>query len=159
MKTEISARLDKMRAKQKANLSPQADAPPTIKPSSATVVSEQPKPKKKRRSHLTPAHRDSIHQQKGRLPDGSRVEALYDAASQKWTGKLSVPALGTVQTFEGKGDGLFGLLSWLDDQYRAADSLANNAANAASQQLAEHAETVQNAPRVASTHTTQQKRC
>lgn len=71
----------------------------------------------------SPAERDRRHQAKGRLPDKSLFELRYDAASQTWRGMLVVvsgwpPNTGNTRTFFGELDGVFKLLSQLDDQYR-----------------------------------------
>jgi hypothetical protein len=59
----------------------------------------------------------------GRLPDGSRFEVAYDAASRAWSGTLTVPnPEGPPLTFAGSMSGLFPLLAHLDSQYRAAPS-------------------------------------
>ena len=56
----------------------------------------------------------------GRLPDGSRFEVSYDAATERWTGTLTVPTPdGAPATFSRSGSGLFRLLIGLDSQYRA----------------------------------------
>ncbi len=60
-------------------------------------------------------------QSAGRLPDGSRFEVQYDAASERWSGTLTVPTPGgEPATFTGTGSALFRLLSSLDKQYRAS---------------------------------------
>ncbi len=57
---------------------------------------------------------------KTRLPDGSRFEVQYDAASAVWNGTLSIPTPGgTATTFTESRSSLFKLLASLDDQYRA----------------------------------------
>jgi hypothetical protein len=49
-----------------------------------------------------------------RLPDRSRFEVVYDAATQSWSGTLTV---GT-DTFTDTAGGVFRLLELLDRQYR-----------------------------------------
>ena len=65
----------------------------------------------------------------GRLPDGSRYEVKYDAASRAWSGTLTVPTPGGPPvTIEGAMSGLFPLLAHLDSQYRAALGRAGDGA-------------------------------
>jgi len=53
---------------------------------------------------------------KGRLPDGSVVTAIYNAAAETWTGSLTL-AVG--MRFEAAGGSQTKLLHALDDLYRA----------------------------------------
>jgi hypothetical protein len=53
----------------------------------------------------------------GRLPDGARYEVTYDAASQTWSGTLTVPGR---KVFSASASGVFKLLSKLDGLYRAS---------------------------------------
>jgi hypothetical protein len=49
-----------------------------------------------------------------RLPDQARFEVVYDAASESWSGTLTI---GTT-TFTDTASGVFRLLEQLDRQYR-----------------------------------------
>jgi hypothetical protein len=49
-----------------------------------------------------------------RLPDNSRFDVLYDAATESWTGTLTAGAV----TFEASDSAVFGLLVKLDRLYR-----------------------------------------
>jgi hypothetical protein len=62
-----------------------------------------PKPKKEK-----PAH--------GRLPDGAKFSAVYNAAAETWTGTLNIPGCPEFETTHG---GLFRWFSRLDALYRA----------------------------------------
>lgn len=50
----------------------------------------------------------------GRLPNGSKFEAVYDASQTTWVGTLTVGEA----VFKGSAGGVFKLLSRLDEQYR-----------------------------------------
>ena len=55
----------------------------------------------------------------GRLPHCARFELDYDAASQTWSGSLTIPTPdGKPTVLTDKASGVFGLLSKLDSQYR-----------------------------------------
>ncbi len=58
--------------------------------------------------------------QKGRLPDGSRFDCAWDAAGAQWNGVLHTTIDGKPRVFAGVGGNAFGLLKWLDRQYRRA---------------------------------------
>lgn len=72
------------------------------------------------------AKKAAIHQQKkaavlndrGRLPDGSRFDVLYDAPSGTWTGSLVIPGPNSPITLTGSASGVFKLLQQLDEKYR-----------------------------------------
>jgi hypothetical protein len=51
---------------------------------------------------------------RGRLPDGSRFEAVYNAPQTQWVGMLTVGEA----VFKGSAGGVFKLLNRLDEQYR-----------------------------------------
>lgn len=79
------------------------------------------KEKRKMEAAQDPAAGDKASSpQRGRLPDGSRFEVVYDAAREQWSGTLTVPTPeGAPAVFTGSGSGLFPLLSSLDKKYRA----------------------------------------
>ena len=54
----------------------------------------------------------------GRLPDGAVFHAVYDAASEVWSGTLAVPATGAV--FSGREPGVHRLLERLGGECFAA---------------------------------------
>ena len=86
----------------------------------AHQAAKSPPPKAPKRPK-TPAQRDRVHLERGRLPDGSHVEAVYDAGRREWQGSLSVPGNGAGEVdrcFTGRGSGLFTLLQDLDTKYR-----------------------------------------
>lgn len=85
------------------------------------VVVQPAKPRKKKppKPDRSPDGRDRVFNKKGRLPDGSTFHANWDASQGLWSGRLAVTTEGGMQAFDGKSDGLFKLLSQLDDQYRA----------------------------------------
>ena len=62
---------------------------------------------------------------RGRLPDGARFAAVYDATSTRWSGALTIGEA----TFQCDASSVRKLLSKLDDAYRA--SLPEAAAGAA----------------------------
>jgi hypothetical protein len=61
-----------------------------------------------------------------RLPDGSRFDVAYDAAAERWSGTLTVPAVagGEPAAFSAWASGVFRLLRILDDMYRNAPAAA-----------------------------------
>lgn len=75
-----------------------------------------PKKEKKPFRPWTPRQNDRAIQAKGRLPDGARFTAVYDAANMLWHGMLEIPEAPTVS---GRSSGIFQLLHELDDQWRA----------------------------------------
>ena len=58
--------------------------------------------------------------QVGRLPDQSGFEVRYDAATEMWSGTLTVPGDPMPRTFTASASGVFKLLSSLDKLYRAS---------------------------------------
>lgn len=50
-----------------------------------------------------------------RLPDGSRYDVVYHAATETWSGTLLIPGLPVIMQ---RCRGVFGLLSKLDECYR-----------------------------------------
>jgi hypothetical protein len=58
--------------------------------------------------------------QVGGLPDQSGFEVRYDAATEMWSGTLTVPGDGMPRTFTASASGVFKLLSRLDELYRAS---------------------------------------
>lgn len=85
------------------------------KPAAPTPEPLSEKPKKPKRP-WTPRQNDRAIQAKGRLPDGARFTAVYDAANMLWHGMLEIPEAPTVS---GRASGIFQLLHELDDQWRA----------------------------------------
>lgn len=58
-----------------------------------------------------------------RLPDGSNFRVVYDAAKERWVGRLVIggPDLQEppqAPVFDAEASGVFALLTLLDDQYR-----------------------------------------
>lgn len=70
-----------------------------------------PPPPKKR----TPAGRDRVHREKGRLPDKASFLVIYDAGREMWVGNMTIPGLPTLS---GEASGVFSLIANLDDTYR-----------------------------------------
>lgn len=60
----------------------------------------------------------SKNRTRGRLPDGAVIHASYKAPAE-WTAWIEVEVNGEKLKWEGKGQGLFGLLQYLDGKYRA----------------------------------------
>lgn len=58
--------------------------------------------------------RDARHH--GRLPDGSCFQVAYDAASETWSGSLTVPSDSDPSVYTDQADGVFGLLEKLHYQ-------------------------------------------
>jgi hypothetical protein len=63
----------------------------------------------------SPEGRSAKLAERGRLPDGSEHATIWNAERQEWTGTLSVPGF---PVFHAKANGVFRLLSNLDDCYR-----------------------------------------
>jgi hypothetical protein len=61
---------------------------------------------------------DDVMVQKGRLPDKSRFNVVYDAAKEQWFGTLEIVLPDRVKVFEAVASGEFKLLTCLDTQYR-----------------------------------------
>ena len=72
-----------------------------------TAAQERKRPKMQKR------------QQVSRLPDQSGFEVRYHAATETWSGTLTVPVDGVPNTFTASASGVFTLLSMLDTLYRA----------------------------------------
>lgn len=70
------------------------------------------------RARLSAEGRDARMDAKGRLPDGSRFDQKYDAASQTWSGRLEILEGDTLLCFEAEAPGVFKLLVVLDNMYR-----------------------------------------
>lgn len=104
---------------------PQTPQPP--KPQEQTQ--QQPKKKKKKPKESSLDRRERMAARYGRLPDASMFVAAYEAATQTWTGSLSIPGL---QPFQGAASGVFWLMTSLDKMYRAhVEAIAEkNAADA-----------------------------
>lgn len=76
---------------------------------------EQPKKKP-----LSKADRlDGKVLRKGRLPDGSSFDVKWDATAELWKGRLVMVLNGEAMQFYCEHNGVFALLSKLDNQYRA----------------------------------------
>ena len=72
----------------------------------------------------------------GRLPDGSVIEATYDAATQTWSGRLIVGrGEGHQITYTGSASGIEGLCRKLGMQHFAAVAAAKESATAAEKHL------------------------
>lgn len=63
---------------------------------------------------MTPSQKKPADSNRGRLPDGAKIEAVYDASRTQWVGTLTVGEA----VFKGSAGGVFKLLSRLDEQYR-----------------------------------------
>jgi hypothetical protein len=66
-----------------------------------------------------PKGRKMPKRQTGRLPDRSRFEVQFDAATETWSGTLTISVDGGARTFTAAASGVFTLLSKLDELYRA----------------------------------------
>lgn len=81
-----------------------------------TKVEKTAKPKEKSRRPLTVADAARRLALKPRLPDGTRLSAIFSAERKEWAGVLSVGA----SDFSGSNSSLFHLLEALDNEYRAS---------------------------------------
>jgi hypothetical protein len=96
-------------AKPAPEVPPSPEVPPANKP-----APDAPKgPNKKERRRL--AKWDDSKSKGGRLPDKAEFHAVYDAATQSWSGSLVIPGL---ESFDNSASGVFRLLRQLDRSYR-----------------------------------------
>jgi hypothetical protein len=88
----------------------------TDRPRGEAVVE---KPKKQPTEYRQQVQADILRkkQQKSRLPDGACYTVTYDAASQTWSGTLTIP-LPSARQFQGTARAVFHLLALLDGMYR-----------------------------------------
>jgi hypothetical protein len=105
---------DKFRKDRRKKLTDRACTACRVKAQEVKQAAEMEEARKRRLAK--PPKPRSTPRPQGRLPDGARFDVAYDAATEQWSGTLSIPGPAPIT---GAASGVMKLLQVLDGLYRA----------------------------------------